>query len=43
MTPVLDGLRAWDTSDLVPVTAATVMQWVWGRRQPNFPVRFSCS
>ena len=43
MTPVLDGLRAWDTSDLVPETAATVMQWVWGRRQPNFPVRFSCS
>lgn len=40
---VLDGLRAWDVSDLVPGAAATVTQWVWGRREPNFPVRFSCS
>ena len=40
---VLDGLRAWDVSDLVPGAAATVTQWVWGRREPNFPVCFSCS
>ena len=40
---VLDGLRAWDTSGLVPEAAATVTQWVWGRREPDFPVRFSCS
>lgn len=36
-------VSAWDESDLVPEPETTGMQWVWGRREPNFPVRFSCS